>query len=67
MIYHPLIDFRDDLSYYHGSLEVTVPAATYWRELGRKEAHMTDQDLEHFVAAFEHSERDAARVLVSAP
>ena len=37
-----------------------------WREVGRKEAHMTNQELDHFVAAFEHSERDAARTHIFA-
>ncbi len=29
MIYHPLIDFRDDLSYYDGSLEVKVRSSAF--------------------------------------
>lgn len=36
-------------------------AVARWREVGRGEAHMSNDELAEFVAAFEHSERDAAR------
>jgi anti-sigma factor ChrR (cupin superfamily) len=39
-------------------------AVARWREVGRREVAMTDDDLDAFVTAFEHSERDAARALV---
>ncbi len=57
--------FNIPLARAKGILGEVESAVSRWRELGRKEAHMTDQELEHFVAAFEHSERDEARDLVS--
>ena len=36
-------------------------AVSRWRDVGRKEADMSNKELEDFIAAFEHSEREAAR------
>jgi len=41
-----------------GEVEAAVSS---WRDVGRKEADMSNIELEEFVAAFEHSEREAAR------
>jgi serine/threonine-protein kinase HipA len=40
-------------------------AVARWREVGRVDAHMSNEELSEFEDAFEHSERPAARALVS--
>ena len=39
-------------------------AVSRWRDVGRKEADMSNKELEEFIAAFEHSEREAARAYI---
>jgi serine/threonine-protein kinase HipA len=40
-------------------------AIAKWRDIGRKEAQMNENELSAFAAAFEHSERLAARDYIS--